>query len=111
MPCVPEVSTQGGRAESGFQGRKKERYTLNYIYYEFIFDLIWQLTLAAKKSRWGDESDKATVVSGQVVEGKSPQLVAYAIKVFGSVDLEPHQWKQCEDQMKVLRCAYQQSSL
>ncbi len=60
----------------------------------------------ARKSRWGDEGDKAVVVAGsdgkpQVVEGRSPQLVAYAMKVFGSADLEPHQWKQCEDQMKV----------
>lgn len=31
----------------------------------------------------------------------NPALVQYAIKVFGSTDLEEHQWKQCEDQLKM----------
>ena len=30
-----------------------------------------------------------------------PQLIQYAIKVFGSTDLTDAQWKQCEDQIKV----------
>lgn len=31
----------------------------------------------------------------------NPAIVAYAQKVFGSVDLTDAQWKQCEEQMKV----------
>ena len=65
------------------------------------------MTILARKSRWGSESDKA-VIPGQIpvvtnpsVAGKSPELVSYAMKVFGSVDLEEHQWKQCQDQLKV----------
>ena len=53
----------------------------------------------ARKSRWGDKTGAPG--QPQSVEGRSPELVAYAMQVFGSADLEPHQWKQCEDQMKV----------
>ena len=31
----------------------------------------------------------------------NPSLLAYAQRVFGSVDLDEAQWKQCEDQLKV----------
>ena len=31
----------------------------------------------------------------------NPSLLAYAQRVFGSVDLDEGQWKQCEDQLKV----------
>ena len=31
----------------------------------------------------------------------NPAIVAYAQKVFGSLDLTDAQWKQCEEQMKV----------
>lgn len=33
--------------------------------------------------------------------GKSPQIIQYAIRVFGSTDLSEDQWRQCEDQIKV----------
>jgi hypothetical protein len=64
------------------------------------------LCSARKKSRWGDESDKVEVkVEGgpPVLVGKkwSQEVVAYAMRVFGSTDLEDHQWKQCDDQLKV----------
>jgi hypothetical protein len=36
-----------------------------------------------------------------LVAGKNPQLVQYAIRVFGSTDLTEDQWRQCEDQIKV----------
>ena len=62
----------------------------------------------AKKSRWGDESDKVVLaqpgilpMTGTAPPGTHPQLIQYAIKVFGTTDLEASQWKQCEDQMKV----------
>ena len=35
-----------------------------------------------------------------------PQLIQYAIKVFGSTDLTDAQWKQCEDQIKVSMFLY-----
>lgn len=75
-----------------------------------------------KKSRWGDESDKVNLPIPGVAEGSmmssmcnnvagmnnlsgvrrnNPQLIQYAIKVFGTTDLEECQWKQCEDQMKM----------
>ena len=55
-----------------------------------------------RKSRWGDENDKvATPAPVQLPSGRSPQLIQYAIKVFGTTDLEDSQWKQCEDQLKV----------
>lgn len=31
----------------------------------------------------------------------TPAIIAYAQKVFSSVDLTDAQWKQCEEQMKV----------
>ena len=31
----------------------------------------------------------------------NPAIIAYAQKVFGSLDLTDAQWKQCEEQMKV----------
>jgi hypothetical protein len=33
--------------------------------------------------------------------GVNPQLVQYAMRVFGSTDLTDDQWRQCEDQQKV----------
>jgi hypothetical protein len=33
--------------------------------------------------------------------GANPQLVQYALRVFGSTDLTDDQWRQCEDQIKV----------
>ena len=30
-----------------------------------------------------------------------PELIQYAMKVFGTTDLSESQWKQCEDQIKV----------
>ena len=67
----------------------------------------------AKKSRWGDESDKVVLaqpgilpMTGTAPPGTHPQLIQYAIKVFGTTDLEASQWKQCEDQMKVHKKNY-----
>ena len=61
-----------------------------------------------RKSRWGDETDKVVLTQPEVTGGgagmgsdRNPILIQYAIKVFGSTDLEPNQWKQCEDQLKV----------
>jgi len=60
-----------------------------------------------RKSRWGDESDKVVLSQPEVTGGmtmgndRNPILIQYAIKVFGSTDLEPNQWKQCEDQLKM----------
>ena len=63
-----------------------------------------------KKSRWGDESEKVDIAQpgvlpflnvGAIPKRSNPQLIQYAIKVFGSTDLEESQWKQCEDQLKV----------
>ena len=68
-----------------------------------------------RKSRWGDESEKVNIAQPGVfpasqlpVPGgsnnqiqRNPQLIQYAIQVFGSTDLEDSQWKQCEDQLKV----------
>ena len=64
-----------------------------------------------RKSRWGDESDRVILAQPGVLPtlqssaasavGRNPQLIQYAIKVFGSTDLEESQWKQCEDQLKV----------
>jgi len=70
-----------------------------------------------KKSRWGDESDKVVLAQpGSVLPqmmmtgsnappGTHPQLIQYAIKVFGTTDLDASQWKQCEDQLK-MNCVY-----
>jgi len=62
-----------------------------------------------RKSRWGDESDKVALFQPGVAVGqggsggggRNPVLIQYAIKVFGTTDLEPSQWKQCEDQLKM----------
>ena len=56
-----------------------------------------------KKSRWGDEKDKVDLAGPMVAnpQGRSTELLMYAQRVFGSTDLEEHQWKQCEDQLKV----------
>jgi hypothetical protein len=73
-----------------------------------------------RKSRWGDENEKVTVpnptlgmmpttssmmmmmpIPNNMRTRNNPQLIQYAIKVFGTTDLEESQWKQCEDQMKV----------
>jgi len=56
-----------------------------------------------KKSRWGDEKDKVDLAAPMVAnpQGRPTELLMYAMKVFGSTDLEEHQWKQCEDQLKM----------
>jgi len=55
-----------------------------------------------KKSRWGDESDKVDLgPANPNPKGRSTELLMYAQRVFGSTDLEDHQWKQCEDQLKM----------
>jgi len=69
-----------------------------------------------KSSRWGDENDKVAISAGTgnipgmvlppgmanpAAMNQSPQLMQYAIKVFGTTDLEESQWKQCEDQLKM----------
>ena len=67
-----------------------------------------------RKSRWGDESDKVALFQPGVAVGqggsggggRNPVLIQYAIKVFGTTDLEPSQWKQCEDQLKVFSKSY-----
>uniref|UniRef100_A0A0K2UER4 SURP and Gpatch domaincontaining protein 1like [Metaseiulus occidentalis] n=2 Tax=Lepeophtheirus salmonis TaxID=72036 RepID=A0A0K2UER4_LEPSM len=51
-----------------------------------------------RKTRWGDENDKIAALAHPE---KSKELLMYAVRVFGSIDLEPHQWKQCEDQIKM----------
>eukprot|EP00096_Caligus_rogercresseyi_P008639 TRINITY_DN2785_c0_g1_i1.p1 TRINITY_DN2785_c0_g1~~TRINITY_DN2785_c0_g1_i1.p1 ORF type:complete len:329 (+),score=100.91 TRINITY_DN2785_c0_g1_i1:626-1612(+) len=51
-----------------------------------------------RKSRWGDENDK---IGSLAHPEKSKELLQYAVRVFGSMDLEPHQWRQCEDQLKM----------
>ena len=71
-----------------------------------------------RKSRWGDEDEKVNIAqpgvlpgltlpgtgsSGNVIPKRSnPNLIRYAIQVFGTSDLEESQWKQCEDQLKVI---------
>ena len=70
-----------------------------------------------RKSRWGDEAEKVNIAqpgvlpvlpgtgsgSGNVIPKRSnPNLIRYAIQVFGTSDLEESQWKQCEDQLKVI---------
>ena len=67
-----------------------------------------------RKSRWGDESDKVALFQPGVAVGqggsggggRNPVLIQYAIKVFGTTDLEPSQWKQCEDQLKVVKAIF-----
>ena len=63
-----------------------------------------------KRNRWGDESDKVDLSAPLVVTVPNaltgitkadPELIQYAIKVFGTTDLSDSQWKQCEDQIKV----------
>ncbi|XP_043217499.1 SURP and G-patch domain-containing protein 1-like isoform X1 [Amphibalanus amphitrite] len=67
-----------------------------------------------RRSRWGSEEERADVPPVGVatptpsvafpagVAGKSPELIAYAKRVFGNVDLmSEDQWKQCDDQMKM----------
>ena len=75
---------------------------------------------AKKKSRWGDESEKVDIAQqpgvlpflnvGTIPKRSNPQLIQYAIKVFGSTDLEESQWKQCEDQLKVSFIFYVKSN-
>jgi len=68
-----------------------------------------------RKRRWGDENDKVqlqapvllptpgVLPSGSLknVGGSNPELIQYAIRVFGTTDLTESQWKQCEDQIKM----------
>jgi len=63
-----------------------------------------------KRNRWGDESDKVdlstpvtlTVPNAVTAVTKTdPELIQYAIRVFGTTDLSESQWKQCEDQIKM----------
>ena len=88
---------------------------------EVILNLIIQclnVFPARKKSRWGSEQDKlppeaaaalaaasaaATGATAAHLQGKSPELIQYAIRVFGRTELEPHEWKQCQDQLQVRR--------
>lgn len=64
----------------------------------------FRLISVRKRTRWGSETEKVLVPPGAAANpnliGKSPELVAYAMRVFGTVDLEEQQWKQCNDQMK-----------
>lgn len=63
-----------------------------------------------KRNRWGDESDKVdlsapvsvTVPNALIgITKTDPELIQYAMKVFGTTDLSESQWKQCEDQIKM----------
>ena len=68
-----------------------------------------------RKRRWGDENDKVQLLApvllptpGMLPSGSlknvgrsNPELIQYAIRVFGTTDLTESQWKQCEDQIKV----------
>jgi len=54
-----------------------------------------------KKSRWSDAPAVTIPPATNHLKGKSAELIGYAIKVYGNVDLDEDQWKQCEDQMKV----------
>ena len=78
----------------------------------FSFDAFFSGTAPKKRkrNRWGDESDKVDL-SGPVsvtvpnaligITKTDPELIQYAMKVFGTTDLSESQWKQCEDQIKV----------
>ena len=68
-----------------------------------------------RKRRWGDKNDKVQLhtsvllpTPGMLPSGSlknvgrsNPELIQYAIRVFGTTDLTESQWKQCEDQIKV----------
>merc|ERR1719288_380431 len=68
-----------------------------------------------RKRRWGDENDKVQLhapvllpTPGMLPSGSlknvgrsNPELIQYAIRVFGTTDLTESQWKQCEDQIKM----------
>lgn len=68
-----------------------------------------------RKRRWGDENDKVNLEApvllptpGILPSGPlknvgrcNPELIQYAIRVFGTTDLTESQWKQCEDQIKM----------
>jgi hypothetical protein len=36
------------------------------------------------------------------ITSADPQILTYAVRVFGTTDLTEDQWKQCLDQVKVL---------
>ena len=82
----------------------------------YVYCLI-RLVSKRRKRRWGDENDKVQLEAPVLLPtpgilpsgpltgvGKSnPELIQYAIRVFGSTDLTESQWKQCEDQIKVVK--------
>ena len=82
-------------------------------------EIWWFLDPKKRKRRWGDENDKVllqapvllptpgVLPSGSLknVGRSNPELIQYAIRVFGTTDLTESQWKQCEDQIKV-KCLY-----
>ncbi|XP_074594027.1 SURP and G-patch domain-containing protein 1-like isoform X2 [Brevipalpus obovatus] len=56
-------------------------------------------TKRKKTSRWGEGSQEEKLVLTKI--SQDPDLVKYAIKVYGKSDLTPDQWKQLEDQRKM----------
>ena len=89
-------------------------WPIKHIFWNLIF-----LDPKKRKRRWGDENDKVllqapvllptpgVLPSGSLknVGRSNPELIQYAIRVFGTTDLTESQWKQCEDQIKV-KCLY-----
>lgn len=56
-------------------------------------------TKRKKTSRWGEGPQEEKLVLTKI--SQDPDLVKYAIKVYGKIDLTPDQWKQLEDQRKM----------
>ena len=54
----------------------------------------------------GSPASLATRTALTPARAANPSLLAYAQRVFGSVDLDEAQWRQCEDQLKASRVQY-----
>ena len=94
---------------------KKFSNTLLYDIWYTVIVSSYILDPKKRKRRWGDENDKVqlqapvllptpgVLPSGSLknVGRSNPELIQYAIRVFGTTDLTESQWKQCEDQIKV----------
>ena len=62
-----------------------------------------QELLKRKKRRWDGSpaiGGPSTSTIGAPIGRTDPQLIAYAVRVYGNTNLTEEQWKQCEDQIK-----------
>lgn len=76
---------------------------------QLFFMILYSQKIITLGSCYSSYSDNETPLYGSnsinflnLFAGANPQLIQYALRVYGTTNLDEDKWRQCEDQIKVL---------